>query len=128
MLPGVFPSDIQNEGPRSCPPTTPESTSSSGGPSPATATKATPSTSASPSSSPAQPVSTPTSPSPAAEKPTIVPDQTDTLDPAEHLAGILIQNLDLDSALATRDRLHEAAGIPAPEYYLELSAPELDLG
>jgi conjugative relaxase-like TrwC/TraI family protein len=58
----------------------------------------------------------------------IVPDQTDALDPAEHLAGILSQTLDRDSALATRDRLHEAASIAVPEHYLELSAHELELG
>lgn len=58
----------------------------------------------------------------------IVPDHTDSLDPAEHLAGILSQTLDRDSALATRERLHNTAGIPVPQHLLELSGPELELG
>lgn len=58
----------------------------------------------------------------------IVPDPTDTLDPAEHLGGILSHTLDRDSALATRQRLHQAAGIPPPKLYLEREDLGLELG
>ena len=48
--------------------------------------------------------------------------------PADHLAGILSQTLDRDSALATRQRLHEAAGLSTPDRYLEREDLGLELG
>jgi conjugative relaxase-like TrwC/TraI family protein len=58
----------------------------------------------------------------------IVPDPTGALDPTEHLAGILSQTLDRESALATLSRLHEAAGVAVRDISLEQRGHELGLG
>lgn len=43
-----------------------------------------------------------------------IPDPTGTLDPADHLAGILTQSLNRESALASLERLHGVAGRTPP--------------
>lgn len=64
-------------------------------------------------------MSTPMSPSPAVARPTaLIPDPDGEIEPADHLASVLEQPLDRDSALATRVRIHEQAGIPLPEHSL----------
>jgi len=56
-----------------------------------------------------------------------VPDQADTLDPADRLADILSQTLDRESALATIERLHSAVELPDPEHLLEVPGPGLEI-